>query len=284
MVCRSLGWQPIVWNEVKGVDVSADVGADLNYASYLALDEVLAAQKPVSEVHDELLFIVVHQVHELWFKQLLHDISKLQRELSEGSSDQALATFGRIRRIMKSLTAPMDVLETMLPQQFALFRDKLGRSSGFQSAQFRELEAVLGRRDPGIFQQIPDRSADRQRIGAAMLRPSLFDSFLLCLALHGYPMPSDLLQRDVAQPLAPSAQLRAALAVVYEQGSLEAQLCEALVDLDQAVQEWRYRHVKLVERIIGEQIGTGGSAGAAQLRKTVFGAAFPDLWAARSGR
>jgi tryptophan 2,3-dioxygenase len=261
--------------------VASDESAALTYTSYLALDEVLGAQRPRSEEHDELLFIVIHQVYELWFKQLLHELTYLQRRLEMGDSSRALGTLKRVLTILKTVVAQIDVLETMTPRQFTTFRDRLDAASGFQSAQFRELEAVLGRRDPGAVERYPPGSVSRERIGDAMARPSLLDSFLRYLAAQGFGVPHDVLRRDVSTPLAPSQAVQDVLVDVYRVDGPEVQVCERLVDVDEGLQEWRYRHVKMVERTIGDKAGTGGSTGAEYLRSTLFEAAFPDLWAVR---
>jgi tryptophan 2,3-dioxygenase len=261
--------------------MASDESAALTYASYLALDDVLGAQRPRSEEHDELLFIVIHQVYELWFKQLLHELGYLQRRLEMGDSSRALGTLKRVLTILKTVVAQIDVLETMTPRQFTTFRDRLDAASGFQSAQFRELEAVLGGRDPGAVERYPPGSAARQRIADAMARPSVLDSFLRYLAAQGFGVPRDALTRDVTQPLAPSQAVQDVLVDVYRVDGPEVQVCERLIDVDEGLQEWRYRHVKMVERTIGDKAGTGGSTGAEYLRTTLFQAAFPDLWAVR---
>ncbi len=256
--------------------------AALTYSSYLALDDVLGAQRPRSDEHDEMLFIVIHQVYELWFKQLLHELAQLQVRLAAGDTPHAVRTLRRALTILKVVVAQIDVLETMTPSQFTSFRERLDASSGFQSAQFRELEAVFGRRDPRVFEHYPEGSAARDRIADAMARPSLFDSFLQYLGLHGYVVPADSARRDVRQPLSPSRDLQEVLLQVYRDDAGPATVSEHLVDLDEGLQEWRYRHVKMVERTIGDKTGTGGSSGAAYLRTTVGAPAFPDLWAVRS--
>ncbi|HEY1573198.1 MAG TPA: tryptophan 2,3-dioxygenase family protein [Pseudonocardiaceae bacterium] len=243
-----------------------DESPALTYASYLALDEILGAQRPRSDEHDEMLFIVIHQVYELWFKQLLHELAALQRHLTAGHTTHALHTLRRTLTILKVAVAQIDVLETMTPRQFTSFRTRLAAASGFQSAQFRELEAVLGRRDEKVFRHYPDGSVERARIADAMCRPSLFDSFLTYLTSAGFPVADGV---------------RAALLVVYAQDGGAAQVAERLVDLDEGLQEWRYRHVKMVERTIGDKAGTGGSSGAAYLRTTIGRPAFPELWAVR---
>ncbi len=251
--------------------------AALTYSSYLALDEVLSAQRPRSDEHDELLFIVIHQVYELWFKQMLHELERAQTVLEAGRSAQALHTLKRVLTILKVAVAQVDVLETMTPRQFAGFRGRLDASSGFQSAQFREFEAVLGSRtehhQPGLA---------GERIAAAQQRRNLYDSFVTYLQMCGYDVPDHAMLRDVRAPLAPDPQLQECLLEVYRDDGEAAAVCERLVDLDEGVQEWRYRHVKMVERTIGDKAGTGGSSGAAYLRSTLFSPLFPDLWAVRS--
>jgi tryptophan 2,3-dioxygenase len=265
-----------------GDTVSAEESAALTYSRYLALDELLGAQRPRSDEHDELLFIVIHQVYELWFKQLLHELAHLQRRLADGDTSRVLHTLNRALTILKVVVAQIDVLETMTPRQFAAFRTRLAASSGFQSAQFREIEAVLGRRDPRVFRHYRHDPIARSRIEAAMSRPSLFDSYLRYLADRGYDVPAECLKRDVREPLVSSLELQRVLLAVYRDDGGPAQVSERLVDLDEGLQEWRYRHMKMVERTIGDKAGTGGSSGAEYLRRTLFTPAFPDLWAIRS--
>jgi tryptophan 2,3-dioxygenase len=254
----------------------------LTYTSYLALDEILGAQRPRSDEHDEILFIVVHQVYELWFKELLHEVAHLQRLLEEGRSPQALNTFKRILTILKLVVAQIDVIETLTPVQFLNFRDRLESASGFQSAQFRELEAALGRRERKVLQAYEKGSDSYRRIEAALGRRSLYDSFLRYLSARGYDIPADRLERDVTLPAEESQGVHAAILAAYRDDGEAAMVCERMVDLDEGFQEWRYRHVKMVERTIGEKVGTGGSPGAPYLRKTLSQPVFPDLWTVRS--
>ncbi|HLI41905.1 MAG TPA: tryptophan 2,3-dioxygenase family protein [Streptosporangiaceae bacterium] len=254
----------------------------LTYSGYLRLDQLLAAQRPRTGEHDEMLFIVVHQVYELWFKQLLHELGRLQRQLESGQTTHAMRTLRRTLAIWKILVAQLDVLETMTPTQFLAFRDALGTSSGFQSAQFRELEAVLGRREEVMVAAYARGSRERERIEAAMSRPSVYDSFLRYLARQGYDVPADVLHRDVTRPIGASAGVQRLLKKVYDDDTDATAVCELLVDLDEGMQEWRYHHAKMVERTIGGRRGTGGSAGAAYLSRTVGKPTFPDLWAMRS--
>jgi len=254
----------------------------VTYSGYLRLDQLLSAQQPRSSEHDEMLFIVIHQIYELWFKQLLHELGKLQAELESGSTTHAMRTLRRTLAILKIVVGQLDVLETMTPTQFTRFRDWLGSSSGFESAQFRELEAVLGRRDRVMLSAHALTGAERERIAAAMSRPSLFDSFVRYLTGQGYDVPAEIAGRDVAAPIEASDAMQQALKKVYEDDTDATAVCELLVDLDEGMQEWRYHHVKMVERTIGGRQGTGGSAGATYLRTTVGTPTFPDLWAMRS--
>ncbi len=269
-------------------DQPTDSKKPVTYASYLAVDELLALQRPRSgepggePEHDEILFIVIHQVYELWFKQVLHELGRLQRSLEADEGPVALDTFKRILTIFKTLVGQVDVLETMTPVQFSSFRERLDSASGFQSAQFREVEFVLGKKRRGMVSHHPEGSPGRERLEALMNRPTLWDSFLRFLAHRGYPVPEAELARDVRSDIEPSPAVQEILLQVYRADHLVRQVCERMVDLDEGLQEWRYRHVKMVERTIGHKIGTGGSAGAAYLQKTLFQPLFPDLWEIRS--
>jgi tryptophan 2,3-dioxygenase len=257
------------------------IDKSLTYTSYLALEEILGAQRPKSDEHDEILFIVVHQVYELWFKQLIHELRYLQRMLEEGNDARAFSTFKRVLTILKLVVQQLDVIETMTPVQFLTFRERLESSSGFQSGQFRELEAILGRRDPGVLTAYHDQSPDYERVKAALERTSVYDSFLRYLAGKGYEVPAEVLERNVTQPVQESKGVQAALLRAYRDDAEAAQVAERLVDFDEGFMEWRYHHVKMVERTIGTREGTGGY-GAEYLRSTLHKPFFPDLWAVRS--
>jgi tryptophan 2,3-dioxygenase len=257
----------------------------LSYASYLKLDALLQLQSPLSNApeHDELLFISIHQVYELWFKQVLHEAYDLRAALFAADANRVLARFKRILTIFKTLVAQVDVLETMTPLSFNAFRARLEASSGFQSAQFRELEFLLGARDARRLAVYPEGSAERSKLIAALNQPSLYQAFLAFLAAQGADLPAAALGSAAATgaPVA-AAELHPALIAVYRAGGFAAQVAERMVDLDEALQEWRYRHVKMVERTIGSKPGSGGSSGAEYLKRTLFTPLFPDLWAIRS--
>jgi tryptophan 2,3-dioxygenase len=266
----------------------------ITYISYLKVDELLELQQPESDgEHDEMLFIVIHQTYELWFKQILHEIAELQRTLEQGDTHRSLAILGRVRTIMKTCVGQLDILETMTPLQFNTFRGRLQSASGFQSAQFRELEAVLGRRDQagagaekhtgmGMAEHLIEGSPARARVEAAMTRPSLWDSTLRYLAARGHAVPGEVLGRDVSVGYEAHEGVQDMLLDVHRNDPDAAAICERLVDLDEGLQEWRYRHVKMVERTIGHKMGSGGSSGVGYLTSTLFRSVFPDLWAIRS--
>ncbi|HEX6937949.1 MAG TPA: tryptophan 2,3-dioxygenase family protein [Longimicrobiales bacterium] len=254
------------------------------YGTYLRLDELLELQTPVSEgpEHDEMLFIIIHQVYELWFKEILHEMAHLQALLDADDTARAQHTFKRILTILKVLVAQIDVLETMTPLEFLSFRDRLESGSGFQSFQFRALEFVLGHKRRGAVDHYPGDTRGREILEDYWRRPTLWDSFLHYLAARGYAVPRTLLERDVTRPVEPSPEIQRILIDVYRGDPTVAEVCERMVDLDEGVQEWRYRHVKMVERTIGTKRGTGGSTGAEYLKSTLFRPAFPDLWAIRT--
>lgn len=248
------------------------------------MDDLLSLQNPVSAgpEHDELLFIIIHQSYELWFRSVLHELARTQQVMEDADLHAALALVGRVRTIMKALVSQVDILETMTPLQFNSFRDRLDSSSGFQSAQFREVEAVLGRRDQAMVTQLESGSTARMRVEAAMSRRTLWDSTLQLCAARGHAIPEAVLSRDVTRHYEPMEAVQDAIAAAYRNDPELALLFERLVDLDEGLQEWRYRHVKMVERTIGTKSGTGGSSGSEYLRSTLFRAVFPDLWSVRN--
>ena len=257
---------------------------EVTYTSYLQVNELLKLQNELSDgpEHDELLFIIIHQVYELWFKQMLHEIDYLAVKLAQGETPTALHTMKRMRTILKTMVSQIDILETMTPMSFESFRDRLSTSSGFQSAQFREFECALGKRSAALLKPHPEGSEQRRRIEERMDKPSLYETFLQYLRDKGHaiPMPEKPYPRE--ESIHPDEKIQDALLEVYKNAPVVTLICELMVDIDEGVQEWRYRHVKMVERTIGAKIGTGGSAGAEYLRRTLFTPLFPDLWAIRS--
>jgi tryptophan 2,3-dioxygenase len=256
----------------------------LTYARYLHIDELLALQKPRSEgpEHDEMLFIVIHQVYELWFKQLLHEFDRVIDLLGSGDAVRAQHTLKRILTILKVLVAQLDILETMTPLEFLSFRSRLEAASGFQSDQFRQIEFVLGIKSKAALERFLPESRARKALEQRWSQGTLWDAFLQYLDRQGHSLPQHILSRDVVEPIAPSPEVQEVLIRVYRTDPKNAEICERLVDLDEGLQEWRYRHVKMVERTIGTKPGTGGSAGARYLAGTIARPVFPDLWVFRA--
>ena len=256
----------------------------LTYGEYLKVPELLALQQPVSggRDHDEMLFIVIHQVYELWFRQQIHELAFLQSSLESGDDVDALRTLKRKLTILKTMVGQIDVLETMTPVHFLGFRGLLQNSSGFQSAQFREYEIMLGSRRRGVLSHYPEGSPERTRLEALWPRRTVWQSFLVWLRGKGHAVPEECLQVPLNAVPEPNDAVQGMLLKLYREHPSERAVCELLVDLDEGLQEWRYRHVKMVERTIGFKQGTGGSPGVAYLRETLFRPLFADLWAIRT--
>jgi len=256
----------------------------LTYSTYLKLDTILSAQerRSVGPEHDEMLFIIIHQVYELWFKQVLHEMDFLQQRFLNNDTARIYHTLRRILTILKTMVAQTDILGTMTPLEFLSFRDYLESGSGFQSTQFRELEFLLGHKRKAIFKHYPEGSTGRENLEKRFHEPTLWDAFLQYLASNGHNIPPELLNRDVTQPIQPSPAVQEILINIYRKHPILIRVCERLVDFDEGLQEWRYRHIKMVERTIGTKQGTGGSSGVKYLRSTLFKPIFPDLWAIRT--
>jgi tryptophan 2,3-dioxygenase len=262
----------------------ADTTAAVTYGNYLKIDELLSLQQPRSEgpEHDELLFIIIHQVYELWFKELLHEFDRVAQLLTADESHRTQHTLKRILTILKVMVAQLDILETMTPLEFLSFRARLEAASGFQSDQFRQVEFLLGAKSDSALARFPEGSRAREALTRRYKAPTLWDAFLHYLAREGYRVPEAQLSRDVTTPPASSPEIQNILIDIYRGDPKNAELCERLVDLDEGIQEWRYRHVKMVERTIGTKRGTGGSTGTAYLATTLAKPLFPDLWEIRS--
>ena len=246
--------------------------AGMSYADYLQLDTLLSAQRPLSPLHDELLFIIIHQTKELWLKQMLHEVGLATVLVREDRFAPAYKALSRVSRIQSVMTLSWDVLATLTPVDYSKFRDVLGTSSGFQSAQFRELEYRLGIRDPRFLDYYEGGSEGHERLKAALAQPSLWDEANAALTRSGFA---------AATP----EQIKGSWLAVYRDADrwFELyQLAEKMVDIDDALAGWRHKHVLTVERIIGNKTGTGGSAGARYLHSTLTKRAFPELWDLRT--
>lgn len=255
----------------------------LTYWSYLQLDKLLNQQQARSDPpeHDEMLFIIAHQVYELWFKLLLHEIDKIKRNFLANELYEAIHTFKRIRTIMKTLVGQLDIVETMTPMSFASFRDRLDTASGFQSSQFRELEFVLGYKRGETLQYYAEDAPRYPELCRRLNEPSVIDYFNTFLEEQGLTLPESVREADPTAPAQPSPQIQDGLYELYRTRPELAILFELMLDFDEGFQEWRYRHIKLVERTIGNKQGTGGSLGVEFLKQSLFMPIFPDLWAIR---
>jgi tryptophan 2,3-dioxygenase len=248
--------------------------AGMTYADYLKLDQLLSAQQPLSELHDEMLFIVIHQTKELWMKEMLHELDLAIGLVGADRFAEAYKAMARISRIQAVMTLSWDVLSTLTPVDYLKFRHVLGTSSGFQSAQFREIEYRLGLKNDSYLEHYAEASRERARLEAAFDQPSLRDQAIAALERAGF----DVGDRSVEA-------LAAAWLQVYQDAERWFELyelAEKLVDIDDALASWRHKHVLTVERIIGNKRGTGGSAGATYLRSTLDKRVFPELWALRT--
>jgi tryptophan 2,3-dioxygenase len=260
---------------------------DVDYPRYLALDQLLGLQRPLTPEtegdgeHDELLFIIVHQASELWMKQLLHELDKVKRDFTGNHLFRVMSSFRRCRAIVQVLIEQLQILETMTPLSFNQFRSRLQTSSGFQSMQFRELEFVLGHKRPEILDHYPDDLIGRAAAEARLRERTVPDHFYDFLAQRGVQLPAALLERPIDAPHVANPIVQDAIADLYRRGGEYRILFELMTDFDEKLQEWRYHHVKIVERTIGNKQGTGGSLGLEFLKRSLFQQVFPDLWAIR---
>lgn len=262
-----------------------DLGSSLSYSEYLQLDKLLSAQKPLSGQHDEMLFIIVHQTSELWLRLFLHELSGVLTCVRRDELDPCFKMLARISRVQAQLIATWDVLATMTPADYSAFRNALGRSSGFQSHQYRLLEFRLGNKNAEMVNVHASDSEARIALQRALTAPSLYDEVLRLLSRRGYGIPEDYLNRDFSQPYRASKQVAGAWLGVYHNAEKDwdlYELAETLVDLDHKFQLWRCHHLKTVERIIGYKAGTGGTAGVSYLAKALELKFFPELWQIRT--
>ena len=258
---------------------------DMTYARYLALDTLLSAQTPQSDMGDEMLFIIIHQTKELWLKQIIRELRLAKAQIAADKLVPAYKDMARVSRILAVMTLSWDVLSTMTPSDYTGFRDVLGPSSGFQSDQFRTMEYLLGLKDKGFLKYQEDRPEAQAAMRAALETSSLWDDTIAALARAGFAIPDEVLHRDYTKPYEPSAEVEAAFLTVYREPERYwelYQLAEKLVDLDDAMASWRHKHVLTVERIIGGKMGTGGTSGVSYLQSTLGKRAFPELWGLRT--
>ena len=271
--------------DLSGEGVHWDLGNSQSYGDYLQLAQLLKAQKPISSEHDELMFIVVHQVSELWIRLFLHELQFVQNCVIRDDLDPSFKALQRISKVQAQLFGVWEVLATMTPADYTAFRNSLGRSSGFQSLQYRLLEFGLGNKNADMIRVHQRDPADYELLKRALHAPSLYDEVLRLLSRRGYGVPAELLDRDFSQPHVASKAVTGAWLGVYHNAEKDwdlYELAEGLVDLDHRFQLWRFQHMKTVERIIGRKPGTGGTSGVSYLAKALELRFFPELWQART--
>lgn len=269
----------------------ADDGAQMqfdgrmSYGDYLSLDQILDAQHPLSTAHDEMLFIIQHQTSELWMRLALHELAAARDALAAGSYGPAFKMLARVARIFEQLNNAWDVLRTMTPAEYTLFREKLGQSSGFQSWQYRLIEFTLGNRNQAMLRPHEHRDDILAKLTHELAQPSLYDTAISALAGAGFDIPDAVLRRETAAPHVPNDAVKRAWQAVYQDPEKHWQLyelAEKLVDFEDYFRRWRFNHVTTVERIIGFKRGSGGTSGVAYLRRMLEVELFAELWHVRS--
>lgn len=262
--------------------IHRDLRDRLSYAGYLRLDQVLSAQQPLSDPphHDEMLFIVQHQVTELWMKLVIHELEAAMASIRADELEPCFKVLARVKQVQQQMFHQWAVLETLTPAEYARFRHVFGQASGFQSVQFRMLEFLLGNKDSSYLAVFEHDPAAVARLRAALEAPSIYDEFLRLLARRGLPVPAERVERDWTEPCVSHPGVVAVFKRIYEdtQTHWDAyDMCEKLVDMEVNFQLWRFRHLKTVERIIGFKRGTGGSSGVKFLREAIDIRLFPEL-------
>ncbi|MER2261116.1 MAG: tryptophan 2,3-dioxygenase [Psychrobacillus sp.] len=267
----------------KGIHTNFE--QDMTYGDYLKLETILSSQNMLSTHHDELLFIIIHQVNELWMKLILHELTSAIQAIQEDNLQSAFKMLARVTKIQSQLIQAWDVLSTLTPAEYLEFRDHLGKSSGFQSYQYRKIEFALGYKTAHILKIYEKEIKLHQELNLAYQSPSIYDVSIGALSRRGFPINPDLLQRDYSITYSGDTSVADAWKKVYqnvEQYWELYQLAEKLIDIEDWLQQWRFRHMKTVERIIGFKVGTGGSSGVNYLRKVLDHRFFPELWDLRT--
>jgi tryptophan 2,3-dioxygenase len=269
----------------SGERIHVGFDKEMNYVDFLQLDKILGAQRLWSGEHDEMLFMIIHQVKELWMKLLLHELEAAFPPLRAGNLRPAFKMFARVKRLFDNLIQAWSILTTMTPSEYMRFRDKLARSSGFQSYQYRAIEYLLGNKHRGYIRPHDHRPDLVQYLTALLERPSLYDEVVMLLARRGFAIDAQCLKRDWSEKRAPNGSVVEAWAAVYRDPAAHwdlYELAESLVDIDDLFQTWRFRHRNAVERVIGMKPGTGGTSGVGYLKKAIEIRLFDELWAVRT--
>ena len=276
---------PYASNTIDISDENIHWQQDISYGQYLGLESLLEQQNPLSEAHDEMLFIIIHQASELWMKLCLHEAHGAARLIAQDDLRPAFKMLTRVARIQQQMVNAWEVLVTMTPADFASFRDSLGQSSGFQSFQYRELEFLLGNKNAALIEAHRHHPKNYQRLTKILNAPSLYDVCLQLLQKRGFDIALEQTQRDWSQPYLSNKKVETAWQKVYQDTDTFwdlYELAEKLVDLEYHFQQWRFNHVKTVERIIGHKHGTGGTSGVGYLQKALSLQFFPELWSVRT--
>jgi tryptophan 2,3-dioxygenase len=277
--------QPKPFVDLSDEQVHWDLSESLSYAQYLRLDRLLDAQHPLSYQHDEMLFMIIHQVSELWMKLCLHELNATVACVRRDDLGPTFKMLARVSTIQQQLLQSWEVLATITPSDYSAFRNSLGKSSGFQSSQYRLLEFLIGNKNADTIKVFHGDPAAYEQLERALRAPSLYDEVLRLLSRRGLDVPPEVIDRDFSQPYQASKQVAAAWLSVYHNSEKEwdlYELAERLVDLDYKFQLWRFTHVKTVERIIGYKRGTGGTGGVSYLTKALELKFFPELWTIRT--
>ena len=274
-------------NGVRALEegIKTDFSRSTDYAGYLDLDTLLSAQHPISDHHDEPLFIIQHQTSELWLKLVLHELAGVRENLDADDVSRARKGLARVKHIFRTLTDQWSVLATLTPSEYAEFRGVLGNSSGFQSYQYRAVEFILGNKNEALLAVFASRPEAQAMLADTLRAPTVYDAFLRYLARRGHPVPSQVLQRDVSRAWVETPELVAVYKTIYEDTTTywsEYATCEDLVDLEDAFQFWRFRHLRTVQRTIGFKPGTGGSSGVSFLRRALDLTFFPEIYSVRT--
>lgn len=265
----------------------SDSPSEVNYASYLQLDRLLSAQSPLSmpEHHDEMLFIIQHQTTELWFKLVIHEMRTAMEAIRRDELQPCFKVLARVKQIQQTVAQQWSVLATLTPSEYLEFRGVFGSASGFQSYQYRLVEFMLGNKSAGMLKLHEASAASHADLKAALEAPSVYEEFLRYLSRHGMPIPAEAIDRDFSRPHVPDSRITAIFKEIYTHphDHWDAyQMCECLVDVEEAFSIWRFRHLKVVQRIIGFKQGTGGTPGVPFLKKIVDQTMFPELWDVRT--
>lgn len=265
--------------------IHTDFKKEMSYSDYLQLDKILSAQEPVSQEHDEQLFIIIHQASELWIKLMVHELMNAIEQIKQENFGQAFKVIARTKQILNQLMQSWGILSTLTPYDYLKFRDKLGKSSGFQSYGYRQVEFLLGNKNAALVEVHKNKPDIHQTLLNILNAPSLYDEVLRVLSKRGFILDEACLQRDFSQPYCSNPSVEKAWLEIYRNAENYFplyDLAEKLVDLEDAFQQWRFRHMYTVQRVIGHKQGTGGSSGVGFLKKALDMSFFPELFAIRT--